>query len=624
MNRILWNRLCRILLVTACGIVASWTLVRLITPVQTALASTASPKNLTQTITSTTSAESDLVSATAAVSPTSQIHSPNRDAVITQKGSLVISGFAWDAGVEPPFLAGDVHLTVEKASEWAYSLYWTPVVSASSYLVDEATNPQFTGAKSIYLGPATTFSLIKSEAEAGTYYYRVSADAQGVDPSRYSNVVSVVVPWSAASTFSLVSTLSADIAANGPMMVEVSIDSGPWNTATVTPTASWEGWEWSYAWSPLPEERDIQHAIRTRAQDAIGNFSAIDTITVTVSNKYYFVYFPTIYRRWPPIPYPPNLNDITDPEGDGSYTVSWSYPYTDPTVAVAYYILQEATNINFTSPITYYPGSGLSYPISGKGAGTYYYRVRGHNTWGPGEWSVVKSVTVVPPGYRDDFNTATNWAYRRGDDIIAHPDIFRIRYRNSNLYTLFVGSADFAVASPLERAPTVPYTIKARVRVVRDEVFDGRNFTIDYGNGHDFGIVFGGNSGTPCPADRSAAKHQGCLSHYYRLIMTYDKQRLNDPHWALKKIEYHDPNDDGKGKGTVKVEGTASGVNVQEWMEWKIEVTTSGIKVYINGQYRGQLNDSSYINDPYFGFFMSSAVDAGDIGVKWDWFEAKK
>jgi type VII secretion-associated serine protease mycosin len=94
-----------------------------------------------------------------------------------------------------------------------------------------------------------------------------------------------------------------------------------------------------------------------------------------------------------PIPHAPTLHDISNVDGDGDYTVSWSYDYIDP--PVDRYTLQEATDADFTTNRTDYdPGSSTSYAISGKGSGTYYYRVRGHNLLWAGEWSNVESVMV--------------------------------------------------------------------------------------------------------------------------------------------------------------------------------------------------------------------------------------
>lgn len=104
------------------------------------------------------------------------------------------------------------------------------------------------------------------------------------------------------------------------------------------------------------------------------------------------VYLPLVMKRWPPIPDTPVLNPINNPNGSSSYTVSWQPAYLAST-----YTLQEATDVNFsTGVVTYYPGSATSRSVTGKTAGTYYYRVKAINSWGDSGWSNVEQTTVWP------------------------------------------------------------------------------------------------------------------------------------------------------------------------------------------------------------------------------------
>jgi hypothetical protein len=104
------------------------------------------------------------------------------------------------------------------------------------------------------------------------------------------------------------------------------------------------------------------------------------------------VYLPFIAKRWPLIPYPPSLYPISNPDGDGNYTVQWSAADLAQT-----YTLQEDNNRYFTGPVTRYAGPNTSVVVNNHPAGTWYYRVNACNTLGCGGWSEVQVVTVLPP-----------------------------------------------------------------------------------------------------------------------------------------------------------------------------------------------------------------------------------
>ena len=106
----------------------------------------------------------------------------------------------------------------------------------------------------------------------------------------------------------------------------------------------------------------------------------------------YGVYLPMASRRWPPFPDTPVLNPISNPDGDGNYTVSWEQAYLAET-----YVLQEDDSAAFSSPTTRYSGNDTSWNATDKAAGTYYYRVKARNDAGDSAWSNVRSVIVLPP-----------------------------------------------------------------------------------------------------------------------------------------------------------------------------------------------------------------------------------
>jgi len=134
-------------------------------------------------------------------------------------------------------------------------------------------------------------------------------------------------------------------------------------------------------------ESDFSFESTATISDPEDNTPGNNTSSVTVGTQKIFL--PLTLRHWPPIPDTPALNAISNPDGDGNYTVSWGAADLADT-----YTLQEDDNSSFSSPTTRYSGSGTSWNASSKPAGTYYYQVRANNSWGSSGWSNVRSVSV--------------------------------------------------------------------------------------------------------------------------------------------------------------------------------------------------------------------------------------
>lgn len=86
---------------------------------------------------------------------------------------------------------------------------------------------------------------------------------------------------------------------------------------------------------------------------------------------------------------------ISVPSSSGpSYTISWGAASgSSPS-----YQLYEATNASFTGQVQVFSGTGQSFNASGKGAGTYYYRVRACNGSGCSAYRTGSNgVTVIIP-----------------------------------------------------------------------------------------------------------------------------------------------------------------------------------------------------------------------------------
>jgi uncharacterized delta-60 repeat protein len=103
-------------------------------------------------------------------------------------------------------------------------------------------------------------------------------------------------------------------------------------------------------------------------------------------------FLPLAMNNYPLIPAAPILDAITNNDGDGNYTVSWS-----SSAGATTYTLEEDDNVDFSSPTTVYSGSSTSKNIGGRDVGTYDYRVRASNGSASSDWSNVVSVEVIAP-----------------------------------------------------------------------------------------------------------------------------------------------------------------------------------------------------------------------------------
>jgi len=145
----------------------------------------------------------------------------------------------------------------------------------------------------------------------------------------------------------------------------------------------------SFTWSTLGMQ-----VITVTVNSSLGiSVSASSAITIAPPPR--LSYLPTVFNRWPPIPYKLSLDSIQGAE-DGRYTISWTEAPERLTIT---FTLQEATDAAFTSNvrdicITEQESCGVQQKV----VGTYYYRARGLNKWGYGEWSDVQSANIPMRG----------------------------------------------------------------------------------------------------------------------------------------------------------------------------------------------------------------------------------
>jgi uncharacterized repeat protein (TIGR01451 family) len=568
--------------------------------------------------------------------PAVQIYDPDSGAVITdQPGDVVeMSGRTWVEFDPAPFPNPPVISPIENfEGAGNYFVEWSPVAGAVEYVLQESEDGTFENP--VVYNTSDTEEFVSGKSN-GTYAYRVTAYNGDAHPSRWSNVQTVDV--FGANAWNVTARQVPQTSLDATVVVSVSTDGGSTWHAVDSPVWNDGGWwDWTYDWELGPERKDgVATPLMARAAYAGGGGWNEDTITVTVKNARFYTYFPIIFKRWPPVPYVVESFTAPSSDDDGNFTVRWSYG-SHPDAPITEFQLQEDDNSGFNSPKTFtLDDTVTSKSFTGKADGNYWYRIRGVNTsWEggrvlTGSWSDPIKV-VVNTGQTYGFTSSTEgWEITRSDDHIEKPDALpQPISRNGKLYHLVWGKADFSIVSPMDKAPDVPYTIKTRVDVVNYEDIPGDGEgPYSAKTGMTWGIIFGGNGGSPCPADRNSPN--GCLSHYYRVLITYD-QSAGRFDWQLKRIDYHEGNEGGgKGRGVDLLAGWQTiefDYDALGWNEWEIRVTdddSSNIKVYMNGRHLATVTDHKYIDDPYFGTFMASTYELGGVATKWDWFRVQR
>jgi hypothetical protein len=129
------------------------------------------------------------------------------------------------------------------------------------------------------------------------------------------------------------------------------------------------------------------------------------------------IFLPMAFRNYVPPTGPPSapvLDEISNPDGDGDYTIHWSV-----VSGATGYTLEESDNAGFSSPNTVYSGPDSSVSIANKDIGTYYYRVKASNTLGASDWSESKSVEVSVSPPPCDVSCSTPFGYCTGSWTVS-------------------------------------------------------------------------------------------------------------------------------------------------------------------------------------------------------------
>jgi hypothetical protein len=150
----------------------------------------------------------------------------------------------------------------------------------------------------------------------------------------------------------------------------------------------------------------------------------------------------------------PSLNVIDNADCNDSYTVSWS----TVTGALSYQ-LQEDDNASFSSPSVSYQGAARSTSISGRSAGTYYYRVRACHGSACGSWSSAQSARVWPVPAAptlypiDNPDCGANWVVSWS--AVSNATSYELQldassaFSQPSAYTYYSTSCSIGAASPM-------------------------------------------------------------------------------------------------------------------------------------------------------------------------------
>lgn len=221
-----------------------------------------------------------------------------------------------------------------------------------------------------YDGNSNVRSIINAAGHTTSYQYdalnRVTTTTEvgGSTPPPPNSAPTLTIP-SSSTTGSYIVSWVAVSGANSYTLQE-QIDGGGWTAMQTSGASSWS----------VNGRSNGSYGYRAQACNlaGCGPWSATATIAVALP---------------PPPAVAPALN-VPGSNSAGSYGVSWT-----AVTGASSYSLQE--QINGGTWTTVQNSSAMNWSVSGKGNGSYGYRVQGCNVTGCGPWSATSVVTVLLP-----------------------------------------------------------------------------------------------------------------------------------------------------------------------------------------------------------------------------------
>lgn len=274
--------------------------------------------------------------------------------------------------INVPDTAPIMHAISNADQDGDYVVRWNTVERATNYRLEVSANSGFGGATLVYSGPDHEQQILGQPT--GTWYYRVRAsNISGNGPWSYvvqTGVLPdppVLMPISSGIEQDAYSvSWSAVTGAQGYLLQQAA---GVIFTQSVTrylgsdlqyDITGQPGGVWSY---------------RVQAFNAVGSGAWSNARSITV---------PTTTLE------SPNLMLIDNVDGDADFVVQWS-----AVPSTTQYTLEESGSEYFHTPMELFTGALTAYTATNHAKGSWYYRVRGHNTETSSPWSAAQKAVVI-------------------------------------------------------------------------------------------------------------------------------------------------------------------------------------------------------------------------------------
>ena len=348
-------------------------------------------------------------------------------------------------------------------------------------------------------------------------------------------------------------------------------------------------------------------AVTNTADIFFDDHSLSRSVTVGVGAGQNLLYLPSTSK-----PIPILSPASTRPNSNNQWTLSWKSTAAEG----LNYVLHESKDPNFTSFTSYDLGGATTVQInqSPSARNQFFYRVRGSNTYGTGDWS--QAIQVVG-AYRDNFDdNTTGWTVRRAslwvpNDPDSHPRATYLPNYNQAgminpgaLELMMNDRWDWFLASPFAPAPELPYVIEWRS--------EDQFATPPPPNLASHGGVFGGDwNGGDCPHIGNVYETTNCFNQFYNFNIIYKGshkllfERVDELVFcpecggsALKRL--------GDQSAWVVVENLTPNEPDPHWHTYRIEVRNTGLRFLVDNELKMTSPDTTYIHRPYFGLFAST------------------